>query len=488
MKKNIFFSISQIILGTILTFVTFGFIAQKAGLELVGAWGIILSVGSITRLSELGLATAAIKFVAQENKPGNKEKLIATINTIFFTVACLVIFVSMILLLIVKYLQRFTYENNIFDLVSDNVVLLLLGFSIGSLASVLCSVLDGLERFDIRAYCVLAGQAFMTGVVLFGVEEFGLQALVFGLLVQALSTLSLALFCLFFQLRPFTVPLILFDREIFFTTTPYGLKLFGSSILMLLFEPVTKLFLMHYGNLSIVGAFEIANQLLQKIRSLLSGALQVLTPKFAKSARENIMCPDLLIKTFSVYLPIVVHGVVVVIVCSTAIAHIISPAEVDLLSNTIVMLAIAWLINTLSMPVYFYNIGIGQAWTNLKCFALMSLVNIVLASTLGEHFGFQGVMLGYGVALSTGGVYLLYNMDFNMPYSSMRKVLHIKFKDYVVPPFILCFTYYFARQYNDSLLEHLLYCTFVIFIFLVSLFSNQNFKRVLHVDRGILGK
>ena len=426
MSKNVLYAVAQIVAGAVLTFLLFAWTTRVSGLETIGLWGLVLGLGSVTRFSELGLGAAAVRFVALAKVDGDTSWTATVIGTTVVTVSAFASVAAALLLtgtyLMDSSLQQIAAYRSLDGFIGYTIAAL----ALASVATIVSSCLDGLERFDLRVLSVISGQLGLTMFGLIFVEQLGVKALVFGLLVQAIVTIVLG--CLFIRLslRLNILNFVRFNISAFKSLIGYGVKIAGSSALILFFEPFTKFMLLQAGGLSTVGAFEIANQVVQKFRSVLSGALQVLTPRFAALSShdgKSIILNDLVGNAYKLLIPILFFGFCSLFLSSYTVAAVLAPGERQLVALIMQVLCFCWLVNTASLPIYFFNIGSGNAGKNLQCFGLMTVVNISLTYLFVEYLDQMGVLLAYGISLTFGGIFLIlsYLRAFGVGTSSVTR-------------------------------------------------------------------
>jgi len=406
------YTVAQVLAGTILTATLFGFVTRAEGIEVLGLWSLLLSLGSISRLMEMGLTGSITRFVATYTGRSMPVAATKVIGTAF--VAVLVI---MVVLMPLLYLCVSMFIHLIPGEMSESLLLSLfgyglLGLALASVSSILLSGLDGLECFAERTLIVIFGQCVMTIVSLILLPIIGIFALIAGLVAQSLVTILLSIWRLCRSLNVNALFVAKFDLVIFKEIFSYGRTLLLTSLLMIFFEPVSKLLLLSFGGLGSVGYFEIANQIVQKIRSLFIASSQVLVPRFAAfNLNKNNDDKGLYRKVFEMFLPLALTAFSIVFV-SRDIFALIFIGEISEMFNLILgVCCIAWGFNALSVPTYFYNIGVGKAKINFISFLMISVLNVALGFSLGAVFGLHGALFAYAFSLSVGTMYLLLNMQ-----------------------------------------------------------------------------
>jgi O-antigen/teichoic acid export membrane protein len=66
------------------------------------------------------------------------------------------------------------------------------------------------------------------------------------------------------------------------------------------------------------------------------------------------------------------------------------------------VLALGWLLNTLTAPAYFANMGIGTLRWNTIGHVIIGVLNLGLGLLLGSIYGGIGVVLGWVISLALG--------------------------------------------------------------------------------------
>lgn len=405
------YTVSQVLIVTILTAVLFGYVIRTEGIEVLGIWSLLLSFGSVSRLMEMGLTGAITRFVATYNSQSTKATVAKVIST-----ALVAVLIVMLVLMPIIYSLISIFVHLIPIEISESLLLSLIGYSLlglslVSLASILLSGLDGLELFGERTLIVISGQFIMTIVAILLLPAYGIFALVLGMISQSVLTILLSIWRLCSSLNVNLLFVTKFDFIIFKEIFSYGSTLLGTSVLMIFFEPVSKLLLLWFGGLSFVGFFELANQIVQKIRSLFVAANQVLIPRFATaSLNKNNDDKDLYRKVLELLFPIVLCTFSFIYVGRDFFALVLIGDANETFNLILGICCLTWGFNTLTLPVYFYNIGVGKAYINFICFLMISIINITMGLILGGMFGLNGVLFSYAFSLAFGTSYLLLKM------------------------------------------------------------------------------
>ena len=179
------------------------------------------------------------------------------------------------------------------------------------------------------------------------------------------------------------------------------------SLLVILTDPITKGFLSKYGNISMVAYYQMSKRLVQMCRSFLVSANQVLVPVFANLKQlepHKILNTYLTSYRFIFYLAF--PGFCLLVVSAPLISKIwIGHFEVVFIWST-VLLSAGWLINTLSVPAYYADMGTGNMRFNVITHVVTTCTNLILILIIGQLYEGLGVIIAWSMAVALGGFVL----------------------------------------------------------------------------------
>jgi O-antigen/teichoic acid export membrane protein len=405
---NVFANVVQAIISAAILFYLYRFISINLGIAKLGIWSVVLAVISVSRLSDLGLSVAVTRYVARdvaENNYSGVRDIIdsVTIAVSLLTLAAIPLFYPLAELVIKKILD------------SDDAVraLSILPYAFSSLwltvvGSVFLSALDGIQRMDLKALVTIAGQLIFLLIAVVLTPKYELVGLGIAQLVQSaiIAISSRLLLC-----RSLT-NLRLIPTKWSLTTIkemlPYGANTQMASICLLLLDPVSKIFLAKFGGAAAVGYFEIANQIVTKIRSLIVSANQAIIP-YVTSLTVTMpeRAQSLYLENFRIILYIASISFSLIMMWAGAATQIISGHLSDELILSVSVLTIAWGINIVTTPAYFMNMGCGDVYWNTINHLIMSGLNVILGLTLGHFYGHVGVTFAYAISIIAGSAILI---------------------------------------------------------------------------------
>jgi len=262
----------------------------------------------------------------------------------------------------------------------------------------------------------------------------------------------------------------------------YGMQYQIGSVAMMLFDPVTKIFLGKYAGLPSVGYYEMANQFVTKVRALAVSANQVLVPVVAEFNEKE---PNRLQGLYRQNLQILIVTILPIFTLAAAWAPLISEIWLGEYDSQFIyfvsVLSLAWCINTMCVPAYFFNQGRGQLVWNTSGLILQGTINLSLGYFLGLHFGASGVVWAAVVALFAGGAVFVdgfhtgQNLSFKLLVPKESLFLLIITLLLIIPAH-----YAFSLMLNRSFLSRILVSIFLPLIILAPVIWYHPIRVLVH--------
>lgn len=184
------------------------------------------------------------------------------------------------------------------------------------------------------------------------------------------------------------------EKKSFLEMLSYGLQFQLGSIVMMLFDPLTKAMLARYGGVGAVGYFEMASQLVTRVRALIVSANQVVVPLIASVYQHDVRHLEKIFN-FSMELLFLVIGPIfaLLILWSPLISELWLGTRDEKFTAYVTILSIAWGFNVIAGPAYFANQGTGKIGWNSASHVWIGVANVLLGWSLGKIFGAWGCSL-----------------------------------------------------------------------------------------------
>jgi O-antigen/teichoic acid export membrane protein len=174
-----------------------------------------------------------------------------------------------------------------------------------------------------------------------------------------------------------------------------------ASIVGLFFDPITKFLLSKYGGLSDTAYYEMASQIITKVRAVLISALQVLVPVISGIKNTDYQqLNNIYQKSYRMLFFIVWPYYLCVALAFPLISLVwIGHSESRFIISGQI-LAVGWLLSSLGLPAYFHNLGTGKIVWNTATQTLTAFLNSLLGWLLGATYGSIGVVIAAMLSLT----------------------------------------------------------------------------------------
>ncbi|GAB5537197.1 MAG: hypothetical protein Rubg2KO_34460 [Rubricoccaceae bacterium] len=411
-SRNALAGAVQTVLSAGLMFVFYRVILDAVGADGLGVWSVVLATTNAARVSELGLSGSAVKYTAGRLARGDQDAASRIIETTVLTVAVLIAAAAGLAYLgIEAVLPAIIPEEGL----SDAYALLpyaCVSFWLTSIAGALQSGLDGCGRIDLRNAIVFGGQVLYVGLGVWLVQERGIVGLALAQIAQGVGLVAAVWIGIRIALPGSPIVPRRWDRALFREMLRYGLNFQALSLLRMLFEPTTKVLMSTFGGLTAAGFYEMATLLVTKLRALVVAAQQALTPEIAfmqERQPERVNAAYARANGISGYVTVPLFAGV--IVSAPFVSHLWVGHYEPLLVVFVVVLAVGWLVNTLTGPAFFLLLGTGEMRGVVRSHVTIALANAGFGAALGWAFGAIGVALGWALALAAGAVHLLWALQ-----------------------------------------------------------------------------
>lgn len=466
---NAIASVTQTVLISILAFILYSFLPILLGVEKVGLWSLVLSFTSIISLGNLGFSGSLVKISAELSQLGEHRKISNILNVVVLLSAAILLPLITIIHFCSHFLLQHLVERKWFATAELLIPFSLLSFFLNIISGLFLSVLEGLNKSFLKS--IVFTFSFFIYVLLsyFLILKFDIIGLAYAQLIQSVVMLlsSIASVLVFF--REYKLYAIKWEKDIMREVISYSANFQAISIVSMLFDPITKMFLSKYGTLTDVGYFEIASRIVSQLRGMVVGAMQSIVPKVAimsklydKTRMASIHTILFRMNNFMIF-AFIGAAVIFAPLLSQIFLKKIDTQFIQFLLS----LSIAWGINSFNIPAYLINLGTGEIKGNLWSHIIVAILNILLCLSGGYFMGVSGVFIGFCGALVIGSSYILADFCVRYEYNVLKEFANI----ILVGPFLLLFIFYFVLSPFTNVL-FLILC-FTIFLLAICYFNRN---------------
>lgn len=405
--SNTVASMANVLVGSLLVFVLYRMLLLDLGAETLGVWSLLVASVSAARLSELGMAGGATRFIATARASGDHTGAIRVAQTATTTLLVFGLLGAALAQLLLPLLLAKFLHGSLLTAALHALPWALAAFAIGLAGNAVQSALDGCQRIDLRVWVSLAGQLILLLAASLLAKPLGLVGVAIAQTLQAVATLGGGWLVLRSQLHGLPVLPCRWDRATFRHILGYSALLQLNNLLLLLLDPLAKFMLTRFGGLTATAYFEMANQLVQRLRQLPVAAAQVLVPAMAQAGMEGSgRVRDLYLRgyrtLFAAAIPI--FGLAIILV--PAIATMWIGHEEPLFMGMTWICMAGWALSTIGTPAYYGNVGTGTLLGNTIGHGLTTTLAFLCGWLGGRTLGALGVAAGYSIGVAAGGLFV----------------------------------------------------------------------------------
>jgi O-antigen/teichoic acid export membrane protein len=403
-SRNALAAVAQMVLSGLTLFLIYRFLLQELGAELLGVWSLVLATTSASRVSELGLAAGAVKFVADAIEQNDEAEARKVVETSVLSVA-LVLSVCLVLVtpLLLFWLERVVPAEQ-FPTARQLLPYALGSIWISSVGGVIHSSLDGCHRADIRALIAGLGAVVYFLAALIFVPRVGLIGAGLAQLAQAIFMGLTSWIALRRQLKSLPAVPYHWDRKLFRRMLGYGANFQIISITLTLYEPITKSFVTTYGGLSATAYYEMANRMVLQVRGMILSANRVLVPTVASvrhAGHQRLV--EFYAKTYRIIFFLSVIIFMTLLACTPIISRLWVGHDNSPFNQFALIIIVANMLSSFAGPAYFMNLGTGVLRWNVIAHVVISLLTVICALALGPLLGATGAVAAAGIGMVVGG-------------------------------------------------------------------------------------
>jgi len=415
--RHILFSAGLVLTSALSIFLAYRAVVSALGIDALGIWSFVMAGGVVLRVAEFGVPTSSIRLgaAALQREDGPLVRGIYETGLISTALTCLAaatLAYPLISLLAPAAILHSRY-------VSEFGVLLTMGLTssvVGSAGNVSLAMLECHRRYDLRAAVLIAGNiAFLLACMVLlgrvGILSLGLAAVAQSTVVASLGWLI----CRRLNGLQNWLPTN-WSIDVLRSLLRDGAKLQTISVLVVLLEPMVRFMFVSFGGLAAAGTFELANQLISKVKQLVSSATGIAVPQIARIAGERAAFTTARIRAFSssygwrtaVLVPLAY-------LAAAAISPTLGYVWIGEYDRSLVMyvflLGACWSINSAGIIPYYVNQGLGRTGSNLLMHLVQTGLFLVLGMVAGRLWGDVGILLAIAAATGISTTYIVWKAE-----------------------------------------------------------------------------
>jgi len=346
----------------------------------------------------MGMSSASVRFVALSNLEPGKSKLHSYIETSVIANVAIYVTLGIISYFIIEMNISHIVEEGRLGEVKSLIPLMIFGFVILNISGVILGCLQGLHLGYLNSSINVLGYLVQIVVVLILVPKNGLLGMAWAQLAQYTFTMTVSWIFIRSKSGIRGVVPINFSMPAFREMIAYSSKVQAAGLANGLFEPLTKILMQKFGNLEILGVFELAYKTVSLTRNLVASGVSASLPALTSlisSARSQA------IDLYETSKRRTILASIIVFVAICLASPIISYLWIGKLEHKyivfVLVLSIGFLINVYAAPAYLLGMALGVMRHNVLGATLSTLTLIVMGAALGQLLGGLGVVITVSV-------------------------------------------------------------------------------------------
>jgi len=411
MKKllytNSLTGVLQLLITSVLTFFTIQIFIKRLGTEIYGVFSLVSVIGNLNIFTNLGLNLGLIKFLSEQGKSKESDYDIFVVIVILIVVLIpaniLFIFLSDFvlnnILRIPEHLMEQAKWLYIFLIISNFIVLFGQSFN---------AVLDSQQKIYITNLLQSVYSIFYWGLILV-VLLMGLSLPEIGKMILLTSIVWFLLIFIFYyriwgklELSGLKANFVRVTKK----QIKYGVKIYLSGLVNFFYEPVTKILISNFLNVSSVSFFDIALKVRTILWSLISKILYPLLPLIAQltdTGKIRNIVHDIEQKMYFIIIPVIA----IILLCSKPFINIWLGTDVEIIALSVSSVVSFYLIGITVMPNYHYLMTKKVTKTIILQFS-NAIFNTLIFLLTYKILGYYSVLLSFNAAIMSSFVLSLY--------------------------------------------------------------------------------
>lgn len=379
-------------------FLTIPFFIINFGEKNYGIFAVLSSITNLNIIVNVGLKSALVKFIAEQV---NKEESNYDIITNIIITSIMILIIVTISILFSDY---FIYNVLKVTIQSDNILLIYYSF-IFSLVLLfygqnLRAILDGKQFVFLSNISLLVYNIVFWGGLLL-VSLFTNRFIFIIIPVISSVLIWFVLLLLFVKNKWGKITIIGYKENYKFhfkKNLSFSSKSLIGGILLLLFEPTSKVFGSFLLGPEVIGTYDIVLRVKNQLWKLFSRALMPLFPLIA-SKQQNQQKENIIIRIQKNILPVVIITIFIIIITSKAFLTLWLPHTVDYLIIGFNIVILTYLINVISQPFYYYLMSENKLNEVITLNSINFISNLIILFFIYGKIGNLSIFISNSIAI-----------------------------------------------------------------------------------------
>jgi len=414
--KNLSLNFTEFLTQSLAFFFIYKFAIFKIGLESFGLYVVILTYTSLIKLIDFGISYSALRYLSKKNVTKKEQENIIDTSFTFYFVYFLC--VSIISYYFLSYLYKYIILDKEYFL-TNNEYLELLKYSIfyvylSILSGFFSNLIRGLHNYYLFSITKIIGLLIQTIFLIILIDQNKIAALFQVQIINHFFLNIVGVFIVFKLTNSFPKFFYNFSYKTFKKLYKYGIKFYFGNSLVYIFELSQKIFINHFGNFQLVGAYEVAYRLVTFLRQILALPIINYFPilnfemNIIRKTRDNFFdnkIKNIFVKKISLFI------FILFIIMAYPLSLIFFDEMNIFFISSIILLSIGNYINFLASPNYIEYLSRGLfskiIISNSMAVVLFALFSIIL----GHLYSSYGIVISVSLSMFISSYYLIYTYE-----------------------------------------------------------------------------
>jgi len=408
MRNNGVIAAAQIVWQTFAMFAVYRIATHGANTAILGLWSTGAAVMALVTFADAGLTDIMVRQASKAVAAQEWQRLKGLCGVVLLLVAVSVGLAALLAIFPVASLLHALTPT----LPLASAMMLAGGAAalvwLTTLVAGTSGVLEAFGRYDLKALATFIGGSVAIAAA-WGVSRVMPQAaLVIGLVGAAIVNLGALLIALFLLLRRLPGSAIVPRVSELMDMVRIGVPARVAGLANLGLDPVIRFLILRFGGTQASVFYELASRLVVQLRAVLVAVTQVMVPRLVQARTrgeydEALAISALTQSSIRIASPALWFTLLLLPLLSAAVLGKVEP---ELLAYGL-MLAIAWLINVVTVPAYYGNFIEGHLHRNRFAHLVILFAVPLLGYPGGLMWGGLGVVAGAALAICCGSVALV---------------------------------------------------------------------------------
>ncbi len=411
--RNSIFGVVRVVVVTPLVLLITPYALHNLGEVRFGIWALLGVLTAYAKLSDFGMSTGLIKFVAEyqaRQEYETRNQLLSTALVLYTVFGGALMLVTFALLgWIVDEVFRLpaeVREEAIFVYAGGMII-----FALSLTLNTFSSALQGLQKMDITNALGVVGNVLRVGGTFFFLEAgYGLRGLVFNEGLVALVVAGLGFYFLKRATPDLRLSPVLFRRRLVRTILGYSLNVQISNVAGLFIFQINKVVLSHFLSVAAVSFFELGLRFADRVRVVVFTAVYPVLPAVSEVQVRRGMerVHEIYYRSLRYLLLFGAPVFLLTAVLAPPFTRLWLGPGFERTSVTLQVLSVAFFVTALSFPGSFIVHGIG--WPQYSTYASLAngLMTVVFSTVLVKTMGYYGVVVGVLLAQVLQTIFFYY--------------------------------------------------------------------------------